>query len=42
MAQETGLQGLRLPIQEEELLDAEFADDIAMYLAGHEANLSRF
>ena len=42
VAQETGLQGLRLPIREEALLDAEFADDTAMYLAGHEDNLARF
>ena len=41
VAQETGLQGLRLPIREE-LLDAELADDTAMYLASHEANLSSF
>ena len=31
---EVGLQGLRLPIQGEDLLDAEFADDTAMYLEG--------
>ena len=42
VAQETRLQGLRLPIREEALLDAEFADDTAMYLAGHEDNLARF
>ena len=41
-AQDTGLQGLRLPVREEELLDAEFADDTAAYLHGHEANLTRF
>ena len=38
VTQETALQGLRLPIREEALLDAEFADDIAMYLARHEDN----
>ena len=42
VAQETRLQGLRLPIREEALLDAEFADDTAMYLAGHEDNFARF
>ena len=42
VAQETGLQGLRLPIREEALLDAKFADDMAMYLDGHEDNLARF
>ena len=36
------MQGLRLPIREEALLDAEFADDTVMYLAGHEDNLARF
>ena len=36
------MQGLRLPVREEELLDAEFADDTAAYLHGHEANLTRF
>ena len=41
-SQEVGLQGLRLPIREETVLDAEFADDTAMYLRGHEANLRRF
>ena len=41
-AHDTGLQGLRLPVREEELLDAEFADDTAAYLHGHEANLIRF
>ena len=41
-AQDSGLQGLRLPVREEELLDAEFADDTAAYLHGHEANLTRF
>ena len=42
VAQETGLQGLRLPIREEALLDAEFADDTAMYLASHADNLAQF
>ena len=42
VAQETGLQGLRLLIREEALLDAEFVDDTAMYLDGHEDNLTRF
>ena len=41
-SQEVGLQGLRLPIREEELLDAEFADDTAMYLQGQLANLRCF
>ena len=41
-SREVGLHGLRLPIREEELLDAEFADDIAMYLHGQEANLRCF
>lgn len=41
-AQDIGLQGLRLPLREEELLDAEFADDTAVYLHGQEANSSRF
>ena len=36
------MQGLRLPIREKALLDAEFVDDIAMYLARHEDNLARF
>ena len=40
--QGTGLQGLRLPLREEELLDSEFADDTTVYLQGHEANLGRF
>ena len=40
--QGTGLQGLRLPIREEDLLDAEFADDTAVFLAGHVDNLARF
>ena len=40
--QDTGLRGLRLPIRDEDLLDAEFADDTAMYLAGDEDNLARF
>ena len=40
--QGTGLQGLRLPIREDDLLDAEFADDTAVFLAGQEENLSRF
>ena len=40
--QGTGLQGLRLPIREEDLLDAEFADDTAVFLAGQVDNLSRF
>ena len=42
VAQETSLQGLRLPIREEALLDAKFVDDTAMYLDGHEDNLARF
>ena len=33
-AQDTGLRGLHLSVQEEELLDAQFVNDIAMYLAG--------
>lgn len=41
-AQETGLRGFRLPICEEDLLDAKFADDSAMYLAGRKNNLERF
>ena len=41
-AQDTGLQGLRLPVREDALLDAEFADDTAAYLQGHEANIIRF
>eukprot|EP00250_Pteridium_aquilinum_P034466 c7632_g1_i2 orf=2-268(-) len=40
-AHEVGLQGLRLTIGGEELLDAEFANDTAMHLHGHEANLRR-
>ena len=28
-AQETGIQGLRSPLSEEELIDSEFADDVA-------------
>ena len=39
---ETPLQGLCLPVREEELLDAEFANHTAMYFAGQEVNLSRF
>ena len=42
VAQETGLQGLRLLIREEALLDAKFANDIIIYLARHEDNLSCF
>ena len=41
-SQRVGLKGLRLPLQEEELLDAEFADDTAVYLQGREANLVCF
>ena len=41
-SQEVGLQGLRLPIREEELLDAEFADDTAMYLQGQRGQLAVF
>ena len=41
-AQDTGLQGLRLPVREDALLDAEFADDTAAYLHGHEANIIKF
>ena len=41
-ARDVGLQGLSLPIREEELLDAEFADDTAMFLRGCAANLTRF
>ena len=37
-----GLQGLRLPIRGEDLLDTEFADDMAMYLDGTMPNLLRF
>ena len=38
-----GLQGLHLPMREEELLDAEIADDTAIFLAGgQEENLSCF
>lgn len=36
------MQGLRLPIHEEELSDSEFADGTTMYLRGHEANLRHF
>ena len=39
---EVGLQGLRLPIRGEDLLDAEFADDTAMYLDGTMPNLLWF
>ena len=42
VAQDTGLQGLRLPAREDALLDAKFADDTAAYLHGHEANITRF
>ena len=42
IAQGTRLQGLRMPVREEALLDAEFADDTVIYLHGHEANLTRF
>ena len=42
VAQDTRLQGLRLPIREDALLDAEFANDTAAYLHGHEANIIRF
>ena len=31
-----------MPVREEELLDAEFADDTAVFLEGQEENLSRF
>ena len=31
----------QMPIREEALLDAEFADDTSLYLQGHEANLVR-
>ena len=41
-AQNIGLQGLCMPVREEALLDSEFADDIAVYLHGHEANLTQF
>ena len=41
-AQDTRLQGLRLPAREEALLDVEFADDTAAYLHGHEANIIKF
>jgi hypothetical protein len=35
------LQGLRLPLQEGSLLDAEFANDTGLYLDGNLENLSR-
>ena len=41
VAEDVGLRGLQMPIQEEALLDAEFADDTSLYLQGHEANLVR-
>ena len=41
-SQMVGLQGLRLPLCEEDMLDAEFADDTAVYLQGREDNLARF
>ena len=41
-SQGIGLTGLRLPVREEDLLDAEFADDTAVYLQGQDANLARF
>lgn len=37
-----GLQGLKLPIRGEELLDDEFANDTTMYLWGQMANLLTF
>ena len=40
-AEEVGLRGLQMPIREEALLDAEFADDTCLYLQGQEANLMR-
>ena len=40
--QDIGLRGLHLPLWEEDLLDAEFADDTVMYLASQEENLSCF
>lgn len=42
IAHDVGLQGLSLPILEEELPDAKFANDTAMFLTGCEANLIRF
>lgn len=40
--QDVGLQGLSLPIRDEELLDSEFANDIVIFLRGCEANLLQF
>ena len=40
-AEDVGLWGLQMPIHEEALLDAEFADDTNLYLEGHEANVAR-
>ena len=42
VTQEIGLQGLCLLIREEALLDAEFFDDMAMYLDTNEDNLASF
>ena len=42
-SQGIGLKGLRLPVREEELLDAEFANDTTVYLqGGQHANLAQF
>ena len=41
-SQETDLQGLCLPIREEELLDVEFVDNTTVLLAGQEGNLVLF
>lgn len=32
MAEEVGLRGLQIPVRGEEILDAEFADDIGLFL----------
>ena len=37
----TGLQGLSLPVTGEEILDAEFADDIGLFLKGTKSNLQQ-
>ncbi len=40
-AQVTGIRGLIMPSSEEEILDAEFADDTTLYLDGDISNLNR-
>lgn len=37
-----GNVGVRLPMSEEELLDAEFIDNMTLYLHGQDDNLSTF